>query len=169
MQPTRLELRRFEDGYIISVQGRATMHESKPIQVFVETTFDASSELELLLDLSECNHMDSTFLGLLILLNGTMNKGRETRFSLMAPSPTCRRSLTVTHLHTLLPILDEPPDTDTGEEPCELPVADVDRETMGRHILDCHRALVELGGSKQPSFQRVVERLVSELASKPPG
>jgi anti-anti-sigma factor len=142
------------------------MHESKPIQAFVETTFDPSSELELLLDLRECDHMDSTFLGLLILLNGSMNRGPGTRFSLVSPSSACRRSLTVTHLHTLLPILDEHPDTEPTEEPCELPVSDVDRETMSRHILECHRALVGLGGSNQPLFQRVVERLVADLASK---
>ena len=163
MEATRLELRRITGGYLISVLGRATMRESRPIQVFVDSTFAEDSTLGLLIDLSRCSHMDSTFLGLLVMLHGDMNDGEQTRFSLAAPSPKCARSLSVTHLDKLLHIVDSLPEVAASVEPCDLPVEDIDRDSMGRHILECHRALVSLGGSNQPAYQQVVERLIAEL------
>ena len=45
-----------------------------------------------------------------------------------------------------------------------LPTADT-----GRHVMECHRRLAELGGSREESFRSIADQLARELGEAPGG
>ena len=40
---------------------------------------------------------------------------------------------------------------------------------LGRHIMECHRRLAELGGSQAASFRSIADHLARELGEAPEG
>jgi hypothetical protein len=41
------------------------------------------------------------------------------------------------------------------------------RADLGRHVMECHRRLAELGGSRAPSFRSIADQLARELGEAP--
>jgi hypothetical protein len=42
----------------------------------------------------------------------------------------------------------------------------LEKQEMGRHVLECHRKLAEMGGKNQEVFGPLVDRLAEELKDK---
>jgi anti-anti-sigma regulatory factor len=163
MDPSSLELQRVEGGYMISVHGPATLQESEAIQVFAESCFTEASDLMLLIDLSQCSHLDSTFLGMMIKIHGILNQVPGCSCSLVQPSAASRRTLAMTQLDRVLTVLEVEPQSFTPARIGRLPIGIGDRQRLGHHILECHRALTEIESQSQAAFQEVVTRLEAEL------
>ena len=163
MGHSSLELQRIAGGYMISVHGPATLQESEAIQVFAERCFTEASNLMLLLDLSRCSHLDSTFLGMMIKIHGIFNQVSGCSCSLVQPSESARRTLAMTQLDRVLTILEVEPESFNPSRIGRLPVTIDDRQRLGHHILECHRALTEIESQSQAAFQEVVDRLEAEL------
>lgn len=153
---------RTRSGYRIRIEGRGTMRESPTVHAFAKHVLN-SEPGSLLIDLSACEYLDSTFLGGLVDLHRHYGFLRPSRFLLVAPPEVRKRVLAPNCLDNLFDYLEDDPGV-IGED-MVLPTLSLTREELGLHVLDCHRRLVELGGPAQAAFQGVVDRLAEELVS----
>ncbi len=118
----------------------------------------------LVVDLAGCDYLDSTFLGCLVDLHKHYGMRQPSRFTVVAPPEAAHRLLGPTHLDRFLHIADAVPET-IGNA-VELPREVLGPDDLGRHLLDCHRRLAEVEGPNQAIFQRIADRLATELEAK---
>jgi hypothetical protein len=114
------------------------------------------------IDLNRCDYLDSTFLGCLIDLHRRHGVKPPARFVLAAGDEARRRLLAPSCLDGLFVYAADTPE-EVGRE-LELPAVALDREELGRHVLECHRRLIEVGTPAQAALEGVVERLAHELS-----
>lgn len=159
-QDSNLRLGRTETGYIVYVAGRGIVRESRTLHEFALGIVEDGA-CTLAIDLSGCEYLDSTFMGCLVDLYKRFGKQSAKRFEIIADKERSRSLLAVAHLHTILPIGERPPQLIA--ECLVLALCELDRRQLGRHIMDCHRRLAELGGPKQEVFNRIANQLELEL------
>ncbi len=67
--PSTLTVARSDAGYVVFLEGRATMNEGPAFHTFVTQLLDHAEEPALVVCADGCEYMDSTFLGGLISLH----------------------------------------------------------------------------------------------------
>ena len=139
------------------------MRESRPAAEFASRSLDAAGTT-LVVDVSACDHLDSTFLGCLVELQRKVVKQDRTRFGVHAPPDKAQKLFAATRLDAVLRIVNEPPQV-IGEM-VTLPAADPASPDLMRHVMECHRRLAELGGPQQAAFAAIADNLERELESK---
>ena len=109
MNPTaELRVGRLADGYVLQVHGRASMRESPAVHSFAREAL-AENGNRLVVDLSRCDSIDSTFQGCLLSLARRFGQAPAGRFQIADPSPESRRLLTAARLLPLLPLVETAP------------------------------------------------------------
>jgi anti-anti-sigma regulatory factor len=160
-------------GFVVFVEGHGTLDESPALYEFAARSLEAElGPRTVVLDLSHCDYLDSTFLGCLTGLHRKYNRTTPHRFLVAASREKSQSLLGPTRLDTLVPVAEVCPEP-IGEivelsRPI-LPTAD-----LGRHVMECHRRLAELGGARASSFRSIADQLAGELGEaprdvKPPG
>jgi anti-anti-sigma regulatory factor len=155
-------------GFLVRVEGWGTMRESPTLQGFASECLEREASL-LVVDLSPCDHLDSTFLGCLVGLHRRFGGGDPPRFVVAASPPQRQRLLAPLQLHRVLTLIDEAPQAGQWLTlyPFDESSARNDLRQAGQHILECHRRLAELGGVNEAVFGPIVEQLASELGCWP--
>lgn len=148
-----------DSGYVVSLEGRCTLQESPAFKDFVHKCLD--SGLNVSLDLTACDFLDSTFLGCLIGIHKRSLQLGKMQFRVYA-SESCRLHLLSTSgLHHLFDFVDELPDT-IGD--ClSLEFRRVDTYDLGRHVMHSHRLLADMDGEDSDRFQSIADRFQHEL------
>ena len=168
VQGSKLRVGRTASGFLVQVEGWGTLRESPALQEFaVQSLDDPRGPSTVVVDLSHCDYLDSTFLGCLVSLHRKYNRTLPHRFQVAASCDQCQKLLAPTHLNHLLDVT----------EVCPEPISDVvelsgpilPTADLGRHVMECHRRLAELGGSREESFQSIADQLVRELGEAPGG
>ena len=161
-----LRVGRVASGYVVQVEGRGTLRESPALREFaVQSLDDPGGPSTVVVDLSHCDYLDSTFLGCLVSLHRKYNRTLPHRFQVAASCDQCQKLLAPTHLNHLLDVT----------EVCPEPISDVvelsgpilPTADLGRHVMECHRRLAELGGCRASSFRSIADRLARELGEAP--
>jgi anti-anti-sigma regulatory factor len=161
-----LRVGRTASGFLVQVEGRGTVSESPALHEFAVQSLDAlRGPSTVVVDLSHCDYLDSTFLGCLVSLHRKYNRTSPHRFQVAASCDKRQMLLAPTHLNHLLDVT----------EVCPEPISDVLEVSrpillsadLGRHVMECHRRLAELGGSRAASFQSIADRLARELGEAP--
>ena len=149
---------RTKSGYVVTVTGQGTRQESPAVRDFVSGAMEDGAEV--VLDLSPCTYLDSTFLGCLVILH---KRGCEhgERFRVCAGEDVVKKLLRPTRLDTILPCCDEPPAVTS--EAVALPVVDLPREEFGRHLLDTHEELAAVESPSSAAFRMVCDQLKKDL------
>jgi hypothetical protein len=143
------------------------MSESPALREFAVQSFDSPAATStVVVDLSQCDYLDSTFLGCLLSLHRKYNRTSPHRFQVAASGDKRQQLLAPTHLIQALDL------TDICPEPIS-DVVEVSRPTLpgedlGRHVMECHRHLAELGGAGAAAFRAIAEQLARELGEPPP-
>jgi anti-anti-sigma regulatory factor len=143
------------------------MRESRVFHAYARRCLEAGrGESCLTLDLSECDRLDSTFLGALVDLHKRYNAGGRQRFAVAGPSEVRREILGVSRLDQLVPVCDAAPEShcEATELTADTPA---DPRELGAHVMECHRVLAEQGGPSSEAFARVAEQLERELSQRP--
>jgi anti-sigma B factor antagonist len=160
----KISVARFAEGVTVRVEGPGTMSESRVVHAFAEQVLTENDQ-RVLVDLSSCSYLDSTFLGGLVSLH-KRHGGREEserRFSIYAPAEQRRQLFSVSRLDQLLPFAEQLP-AGQGEQDLSLQVEPyASKEDLARYVVECHRRLAELGGDEAPAFRGVADALESEL------
>jgi anti-anti-sigma regulatory factor len=163
-----LRVGRTASGFLVQVEGRGTLQESPALQEFAVQSLDSpSGPSTVVVDLSHCDYLDSTFVGCLLNLHRRFNQALPHRFQVAAPQDKCHKLLAPNHLHTLLDVTEACPEPVTA-------VLEMSRSTLlardlGRHIMECHRRLAELGGAQAAAFRSIADQLARELDESPLG
>lgn len=163
--PTALKVARTPGGHCIRVEGRGTMKESPTASQFALKALEAPGAT-LVVDLSGCEYLDSTFLGSLVEMQRRAGGGNPPRFAVSAPPEVVKKLLGPTRLDAVLKSRPEPPQV-VGEY-LTLPAADPASPDVMRHVMECHRRLAELGGPQQAAFAAIADNLERELQKAPP-
>lgn len=150
-------------GFVVKVVGRGTMCESPAFHEFVLQSLN-SHPGTLTVDLSDCAYLDSTFLGCILDLHRRFGGGKFPRFFLADLSESCRKLLAANRMDMVFWIVDEC--SEPAGAMVAIPETASDPNEVGRHILECHRRLAELGGRNAAVFGPIVEKLDRDLRKR---
>ena len=162
---SELKVGRTGGGFRIRVEGRGTLRESPAVGDFAARAL-ADGTGSLVVELSACDYLDSTFLGCLVSLHKRFGHDQPPRFAVAASPEVSRRLLGANHLDRFLNVVDEGPKV-VGED-ISLPAAAPAGVDLGHHVLECHRRLAEAGGPNREAFGRVADQLSLELKGPEP-
>ena len=148
----------------VKVTGLASMNNSMSLLELCLALLD-SGYTEVVFDLSKCEGMDSTFLGVMagISTHGPDRKGPVV--TVVNCGTECMSSLEIVGLTKFVQIKTEPIETPDVEMFCldEEEVPDVDRV---RFIKEAHEQLVLIDGRNRELFGPLLRMLSDELARK---
>ena len=151
-----------DEGAVVRVVGRGTMQESLAFQAAVKACFQSSARL-VVFDATECEYLDSTFLGCLIGLQKASERC-GSRFAIAA-SPSKRIQLFSTssldHYFEFVEIAPE-----SLEILAPIDIERLQPATLGRHVAGCHQELADRGGRDSEAFQSIADRLKKELGEE---
>ena len=148
-----------ENGCLVRVVGRGTLKDSPAFRAFVQRCL-ATRGYHVTVDLSDCDYLDSTFLGCLIGLHKMGGEG-DSRLKFYAQDGRCTRLFSWSMLDRYLQVSDRcPPTTDEFQE---IPSCELDARELGVHIMQCHQRLAAAGGPEAEVFESIVAKLSKEL------
>lgn len=155
-----LKFGRTEAGYRLRIEGRGTMLESRPAQAFVVEAL-ATPDAVVVIDLSACEYLDSTFLGCLL---GLHRQYGAARLRIASPPQCTRKLFGPTKLDLALHVSADFPAV-IGEY---LPIAPeaINSKDMARHIMECHCRLAEIPGPQQSAFAAIAQQMAKELEKR---
>lgn len=164
--PNALWAGRTIDGYLVRIEGQGTLRDSSALREFAEQALESQGEETLVVDLSQCEYLDSTFLGCLVWLHKRYGMNSPARFSIAASQAAVQRLLGPNHLDRLLNSVESSPGFQG--EAVLLNASNLSANELGGHVMECHRHLADLDGPRKEAFAKVADHLARELsASKP--
>jgi anti-anti-sigma factor len=153
-----LEVQRIESGYLFRVIGRGTMRESTTVRELAAEALKTGAQV--VLDLSGCEYLDSTFLGCLLILHDRGAKGQGS-FAIRADDATRKRLISRSRLDQLLTVIERCPKC--LSQPVKLRSPILEPSKLGAHLLETHRKLADFGGPGASAFRAIADQLESEL------
>ncbi len=151
------------ENTLLRIVGRGTLQESPTFLAFAMQSLD-DPQASVVVDLIECEYLDSTFLGSLVALQKRFGRLEPPRFSVVADQPTQTRLLAMTGLNRVLNLCAKLAANPVIWEP--IPICPPDCDDFRQHVMQCHRHLAEAGGPKSDIFLRIVDRMQQELQSR---
>jgi len=157
-----------QGGCVIRLAGRATMQHSGAVEELVVQTMRRHPATRVAIDLTDCSHLDSTFLGSLF--------GLYQRFGPDSAEPRLTLHASPANIKALFgPLkLDRFIRTDPSAAPATsgqwvpLEAAESsDPKSMSRHVMECHRRLAEVDTPARAAFTRIADAMEQELAKQP--
>lgn len=153
---------------LMRVVGLGTLKLTDGFQKWIEELKKNQVLKSVVIDLSSCTHLDSTFMGLMSSL--TLVKGRKCQFLVANASPQLRQLLTG------IGVMKRWKFANTSEHELDfthgVALANAQAgafsisDDMKRVILEAHEALVANDPAQQAVFQPVIEALKAEIHSK---
>lgn len=144
----------------IRVVGRATFKISRELREYILQTLD-DGVYSVIIDLSECNGMDSTFMGVMAMI-GLESKGKASVLVVNA-SEKLRSLLDSIGVSRLVEYTEKDMEEGDWKNLCAAAVERDDMKKVAPTIRDAHKTLMELTPENIPKFQNVVEMLSEEL------
>jgi anti-anti-sigma regulatory factor len=148
-----------EHTVTFQVEGRGTMVQSQPLRRVAEQSLADGAQV-FHVDLRRCTHMDSTFIGTLLVLKRTIDRRPRHEFQLVCPSKFCDRIFEQMGLTGVFAVTaaDEPPAVACTELPADLE----DPCAFKRNVLQAHQELANLPGPAGEPFRAVVRCLAQD-------
>lgn len=145
---------------VIRVVGHGTMNESAAFQTAVKSLLSGGTA-RVLFDATDCEYLDSTFLGCLISIQKHAEASPGGEFCIAASRSKRIQLFSTSSLDHYLHFVDEAPSA--LDELTPLDVDQLDPRTLGRHVAVCHDELADQGGEESESFRTIAEKLKKEL------
>jgi anti-anti-sigma factor len=152
-------------GYFLAATGSIRANLCFPLrESLLEQLGKEHSAPAVYADLSRCDYMDSTFIGLLVAVDKRLRKTFGGRLHLLRPSAACREILAQVGLESYLQIEDGPVDLPARMEE----VAAVKERPGADFILSAHEALMETSEEARKKFGLLKEMLERKLRKEKP-
>lgn len=152
------------EGLYVKATGHITAGLCAELKVSVFTRLEkveTPAPGELVIDLSECDYMDSTFMGLIVGFNKRFKLVSGQPLQVLNPSPECLKLLTSLGIVKLLEIVADPgrrlPGPLTRMTRGEKPSAEL--------LLKAHQNLSEISAENEKKFSVLQEILKKQLQS----
>ena len=159
-QTSVLKVARTTGGYCLRVEGRGTMRESQSASQFAAGPLEREGAT-VVVDLSACDHLDSTFLGCLVEMQRKAGRASPPRVLISASPEKVKKLLSPTKLDLLFKTTAEPPQG-LGDF-ITLPAAEPGTPDVMRHVMECHRLLAESGAPQKAAFAAIADGIQKEL------
>jgi anti-anti-sigma regulatory factor len=159
--PCTLKVAQTETGCCIRVEGQGTMQQSPTARDLAVRTLEGDPSAVVVMDLSACTYLDSTFLGCLMDLFRMFGKSKPPRYFLFGSTEQLKKVLGPTHIERLIPQVPALPAL-RGQWVAVHSSA-LEKKEQLRHVMDCHRALAEVDGPMKGAFARIAEQIEKEL------
>jgi anti-anti-sigma factor len=117
--------------------------------------------LGIFVDMTDCEYMDSTFMGLLVGFNKRLEKARGKKVTLFNINKTCFELLDNLGVSTLINFSSEAVAFPADMEKLEGP-----RQTNPEFLLNVHENLMELSDDNKKKFQTLGSVLKNEIEKK---
>ncbi|MFT5126704.1 MAG: anti-anti-sigma factor [Rhodothermales bacterium] len=145
----------------VRVVGRASMNCSRGFRDFAFAALDAGVE-RLLVDLSACEAMDSTFMGILAQI-GVRSKQKKAQFEVVNASETRKKQLKVIGVHRVVTFTQT---DDLNEEWTNVSGATASELEHAKMVYKAHETLIEIDSKNIPEFKDVVDFLRDDIARR---
>jgi anti-sigma B factor antagonist len=159
--PAKLYVADLGERAVIRITGRANCLSSVPFKRVINSLIERGRRV-FTLDLSDCQLMDSTFLGVLVGLNRTLGQYEpDGGFSLYRPTEQVRvllDNLGILELFSTAESLDQA----EAAEPVEADEAP-DKTEFTRSSLEAHRTLIDANPENEAKFKEVTRFLEEDL------
>ena len=156
MGNNRLLYSEFENIVILRVEGKGTWVESK---TFLEFCEKIPENKKIVVDLSSCKILDSTFLGSLAYLSIKRN-GLE----IFKPGPEVRRAMKTLGLCKILHEVKIPEKMDVVKE--IINKKNLSASDAAKTILLAHKALLKVAPMNSPKFSDLIEIMEKEVGKE---
>ncbi|MCK5804725.1 MAG: STAS domain-containing protein [Lentisphaeria bacterium] len=153
-----------QDGVVaVRVLGRATFKVCREFREYAMRVLKSSPTNAVVIDLSECDTMDSTFMGILAMI-GLQGRGK-THLCIVGADASNQALLSEIGVSKLWKFADGDPGSREWTELCQAAAGSVDMTAsdVGALVLDAHKTLMELDPENVPKFKNVVELLSAEM------
>ncbi|MGF1572633.1 MAG: STAS domain-containing protein [Sumerlaeia bacterium] len=159
---------------VIKLYGKGNFISSVPLKKFSEYVCKSSVVKDIILDLEDCESMDSTFMGVLASVSIAQIRRGERKLILANANEHCRKLLKTLGIARLLEI-HEPNSTSNSATAHQISLdkAGEQLEPMHQeklshtdqicHTLEAHRTLVRADGENEIRFQSVIHYLEKSL------
>jgi anti-anti-sigma regulatory factor len=154
----------------LQVQGRGNMQQSPAMRRWVEERIGRGCTC-IWIDLSRASHLDSTFIGTLLILNRRLLAACGERITLAAPSAACAPLLRQMHLQNQFIVANDPPEPRQWQDELRVETNTVSSYSFKQNVVDAHQELANLGGPAAEQFGELAAQMAEELkpAPKRPG
>lgn len=152
-----------ETELLLRVVGRGTSHDCPALRQFAERCL-AGGASSVRIDLAECSHLDSTFVGTLLFLAKHPALAQGAGVQLVAPSPESRRVLqqmAVLRLFQELEAAPTPPQLTWQEISCD--ACGTDSWQFKQNVVEAHEQLAAVPGPLSDCFRAIAETCRQEL------
>jgi anti-anti-sigma factor len=152
-------------GYFLAARGNIRANLCFPLRESLLAQLEKERSVPAVYaDLSQCDYMDSTFIGLMVAVDKQLRKTSGGRLHLLRPSPACLEILAQIGLQTYL-LIEEAP----AEFPAEMEeVSPVKDKPAAEFILSAHEALMETSEEARKKFALLKEMLERKLRKEEP-
>jgi anti-anti-sigma regulatory factor len=160
-------LRVARDGplVVMRVEGKAGLNQAPTLRRLGDECL-AQPDLRFRVDLSRCDHLDSTFIGTLICLARGAKGNPPGAFALCNLSECCRQLLQNMHLLKHLPAdADVLPTEGLAWTP--LPLELCEGTTLLGYVVQAHQGLADLPDEAGAGFRGIATELARELPKSP--
>ncbi|MFW5996786.1 MAG: STAS domain-containing protein [Verrucomicrobiota bacterium] len=147
----------------IRVIGRATFKISRELREYIIQTLN-DGVCSVIIDLSECDGMDSTFMGVMAMI-GLEAKGKASVLVVNA-GEKLRNLLDSIGVSRLVEYMEKDMAEGNWHNLCEAAAERDDMKQVAPTVRDAHKTLMELSPENIPKFQNVVEMLSEELENE---
>lgn len=149
-----------EDVIFIKIEGNATMKNSKTLSDLLEKIFSGDKK-NLVFEMSNCNYLDSTFLGLIAKCALEIKKKWNSTLYIMNASNMVMSGLKQTGIDKFIEKLE---DENLQLDTTEIVTSDFsNKNDKTIHILEMHKTLMDLNEKNKETFKNVVEMIEKGL------
>lgn len=145
----------------IKAKGHINANLSGGVRMLVFERFDSGEPVgDILVDLSECTYMDSTFMGLIVGFNKRLIKSRGRKLRIINPSADCMGLLTTLGIQGLAEI-------EQGDFPFPDGLKDVSgsQAASTEDVITAHEDLMEISEENKKKFE-LLHKILSEQMGK---
>jgi len=148
-----------ERGIYIAARGHIRANLCYPLREAVMLRLEEpGAATDVLVDLSSCRYMDSTFIGLLVAFEKVLRRAARGHVHVLRPSAECLDILRQLRLESVLLVEDRPPDP-----PALLEEISAAEKPGAEFILTVHEALMEASEEARKRFGLLKEMLERKI------
>lgn len=149
-----------DDTIFIKIEGNATMKNSKTLSDLLIEIFKGETR-NLVFEMSDCNYLDSTFLGLIAKSALEIKKNWNSTLYIMNASNMVINGLQQTGIDKFVEKIE---DDNLDLKTSEIEKQDFDnKKDKTIHILEMHKTLMGLNEENKETFKNVVDMIEKDM------
>ena len=147
----------YESKYLIQLSGELRYTECSPFDSFLCKLREREQNVDILVDVTGAETIDSTNLGLIAELAAHVQEHFHHKLPIMSTNPTITRAIENMGLDIICMVIkDSSPSPESTTELAEL---NSEERNLKQIMLEAHEALMDLGESNRVAFGKSVELL----------